>query len=114
MLQSRCRRKVNGSVPCFILFGLTENSILMNEIFENTLNEELSKLFLVKIQMKMVLHFQSATQNVFSHVELDLPIDWLPRIVIFEIQPPPWAPMEFDGFLRDYPSFGRQSSGRPA
>ena len=28
--------------------------------------------------------------------------------------PPPWAPMEFDGFLRDYASGGRQSRGRPA
>ena len=27
---------------------------------------------------------------------------------------PPWAPVEFDGFLRDYASCGRQSSGRPA
>ena len=27
---------------------------------------------------------------------------------------PPWAPMEFDGFLRDYASCGRQSSGRPS
>ena len=28
------------------------NSILMNEIFENTLNEEHDKLFLVKIQLR--------------------------------------------------------------
>ena len=26
---------------------------------------------------------------------------------------PPWAPMEFDGVLRDYASCGRQSGGRP-
>ena len=35
-----------------ILFRLTENSILMNDISENTLNEELNKLFLVKIQFR--------------------------------------------------------------
>ena len=35
-----------------ILYRLTKNSILMNEISENTLNEELNKLFFVKIQFR--------------------------------------------------------------
>ena len=35
-----------------ILFRLSENSILMDEISEKSLNEELNKLFLVKIQLR--------------------------------------------------------------
>ena len=34
-----------------ILFRVTKNSILMNEISENILNEELDKLFLGNIQI---------------------------------------------------------------
>ena len=52
MLHSPCQGKVDGTVLGVILFRLTENSILMNEISENTLNEELNKLLLVKIQFK--------------------------------------------------------------
>ena len=52
MLQSRCQRKVDGTALGVILFRLTVNSILMNAISENTLNEELNKLFLVKIQLR--------------------------------------------------------------
>ena len=35
-----------------ILFRLSENSFLMDEISENTFDEELTKLFLVKIQFR--------------------------------------------------------------
>ena len=52
MMQSRCQGKVDGTVLGVILFRLTENSILMNEIFEKTWNEELNELFLVKIQLR--------------------------------------------------------------
>ena len=52
MLQSRCQGKVDGTVLGVILFGLTENSFLMDEIFEKIFNEELNKLFLVKIQFR--------------------------------------------------------------
>ena len=47
-MSKKSRRNLLG----VILFGLAENSILMNEISENTLNEELNKLFLVKIQFR--------------------------------------------------------------
>ena len=40
----------------------------------------------VAFLVKTVLHLQFATQNVFSLAELDLPIDWLPIVVVFEIQ----------------------------
>ena len=50
VLHSRCEGKVDGTVPGVILFRLRVNSILMHEISENTLNEELNKLFSVKIQ----------------------------------------------------------------
>ena len=49
--QSRCQRNVDGTVPGDILFRLTEDSILMNEVSENTLNE-LNRIFLVKIQFR--------------------------------------------------------------
>ena len=52
VLQSRCHRKVDGTILGVILFRLSEHSILMDETSENTLNEELTKLFLVKIQFK--------------------------------------------------------------
>ena len=52
MLQSRCQRKVDGTVLGVILFRLTVNSIQRNEISEETWNEELNKLFLVKIQFR--------------------------------------------------------------
>ena len=48
VLQSRCQGRV--AVPGVVLFRL-ENSMLMNEISENTLNE-LNKVFLVKIQLR--------------------------------------------------------------
>ena len=51
-MQSRCQRKIDGTVLGVILFRLTENSFLMIEIFEDTLNEELNKLWLVKIQFR--------------------------------------------------------------
>ena len=54
VLQSRCQRKVYGTVLGVILFRLTENSILMNEISQKTWNEELNKLFLVKIQCREI------------------------------------------------------------
>ena len=47
-----CEGKVDGTALRVILFRLTENSILMNEISENTLNVELNKLFLVKIHFR--------------------------------------------------------------
>ena len=52
VLQSRCQGKVDGTVLGFILFRLTKNSILMNEISEKSWNEELNKLFMVKIQLR--------------------------------------------------------------
>ena len=52
VLQSRCQRKVDGTALGVILFGLTENSILMNEIPENTLNVELNRIILVKLQFR--------------------------------------------------------------
>ena len=42
--------KADGTVLGVILFRLSQNSILMNEISETILNEELNKQFLVKIQ----------------------------------------------------------------
>ena len=44
--------RVDGTVLGVLLFRLIENSILMSEISENTSNEELNKLFLVKIQFR--------------------------------------------------------------
>ena len=52
MLLSRCQGKVNGTASGVILFRLTKNYILMIEISEDTLNEELTKLFLTKIQVR--------------------------------------------------------------
>ena len=52
VLQSRCQGKVSGTALGFILLRLTEIFILMNEISEKTWNEELNKLFLVKIQFR--------------------------------------------------------------
>ena len=49
---SDAQRRVYGTVPGVILFRLTENSCLMNEISENTLIEELNKRFLVKLQFR--------------------------------------------------------------
>ena len=43
VLQSRCQRKVNGTVFVWV-WKVSENSILMNEISEKTWNEELDKL----------------------------------------------------------------------
>ena len=44
--------KVDGTVLGVILFRLTESSILMIEISEDTWNEELNKPFLVNIQLR--------------------------------------------------------------
>ena len=52
MLENRCQEEVEGTVQGVILIRLTENSILTNEISESTLNEELNKLFMVKIQFR--------------------------------------------------------------
>ena len=52
VLQSRCQGEVDGTVSGVILLRLTKNSILMNEISENTLDEELNRLFLVKLQFR--------------------------------------------------------------
>ena len=69
MLQSRCQRKVDGTVLGVILFRLTENPIQMNEISDKTWNEELNKLFLVKGQLR---------ENFFL-TEYDLEIQNLER-----------------------------------
>ena len=50
--QSRCQDTVDGTVLGVVLFRLTENSFLMNDIFENILNEALNKLVLVKMQLR--------------------------------------------------------------
>ena len=55
MLQSRCQGKVDETVLGVILFRLRDNSFLMYEISENILNEELNKLFLVKIQFREII-----------------------------------------------------------
>ena len=52
VLQSRCQRKVDGTVLGVILFRLTENAVLMDEISADTWREELNKLFLVKFQFR--------------------------------------------------------------
>ena len=54
VLQSRCQWKVDGTVLVWV-YGLTKNSFLMNEISENTLNEELNKQCLVEnsVQRKL-------------------------------------------------------------
>ena len=52
VLQSRSQWKIDGTVSGVILFRLTKNSILIIEIFEDTCNEELNKLLLVKIQFR--------------------------------------------------------------
>ena len=52
MLQSRYQGKVDGTVLGVILYRLTKNSLLMNEISEDILNEELNNIFLVKIQFR--------------------------------------------------------------
>ena len=44
--------KVDGTILKVILFGLTEDSILMNETSENTLNEGINRIFRVKIQFR--------------------------------------------------------------
>ena len=49
---SRWQRKIDGTTLGVILFRLSENSILMDEISEIILNEELNKLSLVKIQFR--------------------------------------------------------------
>ena len=58
MLQSPCHRKVDGTVPGVILFRLTENSILMNEISEKTWNKELQQAITREnsIQRKLYLN----------------------------------------------------------
>ena len=40
----------------------------------------------VAFLVKTALQLQFTTQNVFPHAEFDLPIDWLPLIVVVEIQ----------------------------
>ena len=52
VLSSRCQRKFDGTTFERLLFGLSENSVLMDEISEDTWNEELNKLFLVKTQLR--------------------------------------------------------------
>ena len=53
-----------------ILFRLTESSILMNEISEDTRNEELNKLFLRKIQIRE--NYTRLSTTKCGHVELIL------------------------------------------
>ena len=55
VLMNRYQEKVDGMLrgeKLVILIRLRMNSILMDEIFENTLNEEHNKLFLVKILLR--------------------------------------------------------------
>ena len=52
MLENFCQEKDDGTAQGVNLIRLTENSNLMKEISENTLNEELNKLFMVKIQFR--------------------------------------------------------------
>ena len=54
-----------------------KNSILMNEISENTLNEELDKLLLVKIQRKLFLNeYKMEIQNLRQRKSEDALIEW--------------------------------------
>ena len=70
VLQSRCQRKVDGTVLGVILFGLTEDSVLMNEISENALNEELNRIFLMK---------NSCSENICTRLGTTLEIPNLER-----------------------------------
>ena len=49
MLRGWCQRTVDGTILGVILFSFSENSVLIDDISENILNEELNKLLLVKI-----------------------------------------------------------------
>ena len=79
VLQSRCQRKVDGTLLGVILFRLTENSVLMNEISEKTWNEELNKLFLVKFSSEKIIFdwvrpgdselWAKEIQNIFFLIE---------------------------------------------
>ena len=46
VLQSRCQRKVDGTILGVILFRLSENSILMNEVSEKIFNERAQQAIL--------------------------------------------------------------------
>ena len=59
VMQSRCQRKVNGTVSVWF-WSLSENSILMDEIFENIFNEELNMVLLV-IQFRENYMWMSTT-----------------------------------------------------
>ena len=71
---SRCQGKVDGTVLGVILFRLTENSFLMDEISENALNEELNKLFLVKNHFK-----EDCWEIVWHHCRLP-PMEHVSRV----------------------------------
>ena len=79
VLQSRCQWKVDGTVLGVILFRLTENSMLMNEISEKTRNEVLNKQFLVKIHIKENYIWLSTTWRSRTSSEGIQNIRWLSR-----------------------------------
>ena len=68
-------KEVDGTVLGVILFGLTGDSILMDEISENILSEELNRIFLVKIQFRenqTRLSTRNSEYTLFdSHGELE-------------------------------------------
>ena len=78
MFQSRSKTKVDGPVLGVILF-LTENSILKNESSEKTWNEELNKLFLVKIQLRENYIWLGATWRFRTQSEEIQNMRWLCR-----------------------------------
>ena len=79
VLQSRCPRKVDGTASGVILFRLTENSILMNEISGKTWNEVLNKPLLVKIQLRGNYIWLSATWRFRMKSEEFQKMHWLSR-----------------------------------
>ena len=93
VLQSRCQGKVVG----LILFRLTKNSVLMNEISENTSNEELNKLFLVKI--------------LFGKDDSRLSTTWRSKIWSEEIQNTHYSSHRVGLSLKDY-SYWRPINGQ--
>ena len=79
VLLNRCQRKVDGTVLGFIFFGLKQNYILMDEISEKTWNEELNKLFLVKIQLreKIIFDWVRPGDSELRAKKFTICVDWV-------------------------------------
>ena len=97
VLQNWCQRKVDGTVLGVILLRLTrnltwkslsENFVLMDEISENIFNQELDKLFMVKIQFREDYIWTSTS--------------WRSRIWNEEVQNMRWLSRNESLDLKDY------------